>query len=148
MSDRLSPDDDTALRELLRGVHRVAVLGIKTEAQVTQPAFYVPRYLQQAGLQVLPVPVYYPDVRFILGAPVYRRVAEVPGDIDLLDVFRRTDDLPAHLDDILAKRPRAVWLQQGIRDDDFAARLREAGIAVVQDRCLMVEHRRLLGAGA
>lgn len=146
MSDTLDPAQDADLRTLLRGVHRVAVLGIKTEGQSAQPAFYVPRYLQQAGLQLLPVPVYYPEVTHILGEQVYRRLVDIPGEIDLLDVFRRPQDLAGHLDDILAKRPRAVWLQLGIRDDDFAARLRAAGIAVVQDRCLMVEHRRLLGA--
>lgn len=141
-------EDDAFLRELLQATRRVAVLGIKTEAQATQPAFYVARYLQDAGLEVLPVPVYYPEVQQILGRPVYRQLSEIPGEIDLLDVFRRPQDLHGHLQAILDKHPRAVWLQQGIRDDAFADQLREAGIAVVQDRCLMVEHRRLIGSRA
>jgi predicted CoA-binding protein len=131
---------------LLARVRRIAVLGIKTEAQSDQPAFYVAEYLIQAGLDVVPVPVYYPDVTTILGRPVFRRLADVPGDVDLVDVFRRSKDLAAHLEDILAKRPRAVWLQLGIANDAFAERLAGEGIDVVQDRCLMVEHRRFAGA--
>ena len=126
---------------MLAATRSVAVLGIKTEAQANQPAYYVPQYLVQAGLDVIPVPVYYPEVTEILGRTVYRKLADIPQSIDLLDVFRRPQDLAGHLDDILAKAPRAVWLQQGIRDDAFAARLVQAGISVVQDRCLMVDHR-------
>jgi predicted CoA-binding protein len=124
-----------------RAARRVAVLGIKTERQAGQPAFDVPRYLQAAGLEVLPVPVYYPDVSHILGTPVVRRVQDVEGHVDILDVFRRSVDLAPHLDDIIAKRPRLVWLQSGIRDDAFARALTEHDIDVVADRCLMVEHR-------
>jgi predicted CoA-binding protein len=134
--------DERDIAALLRSVRRIAVLGIKTEVQSTQPAFYVAKYLVDAGLDVVPVPVYFPDVQTILGRRVYRRVADVPPPIDLVDVFRRQVDLAPHLDDLLAARPRAVWLQLGIRDDDFAARLSAAGITVVQDRCLMVDHRR------
>jgi predicted CoA-binding protein len=134
-------DDAPAIDAILARTKRVAVLGIKTEAQATQPAFYVAKYLVDAGLEVVPVPVYYPDVREILGQPVYRRLADVPGDIDLVDVFRRPSDIAAHVEDIRAKRPRAVWLQSGIRHDGIARQLVAAGIDVVQDRCLMVEHR-------
>ncbi|WP_437313599.1 CoA-binding protein [Sorangium sp. So ce385] len=140
-------DDDARVAELVRGARRVAVLGIKTEAQADQPAFYVPSYLHRAGVEVIPVPVYYPDVKTILGQQVYRRVADVPGPIDIVDVFRRGQDVAAHLDDLLAARPRAVWLQSGIRNDQVAERLVEAGILVVQDRCLMVDHRRFAGRG-
>jgi predicted CoA-binding protein len=129
------------IQEIARAARRVAVLGIKTERQAGQPAFYVPEYLKQAGLELVPVPVYFPEVTEILGIPVVRRVQDVPGAIDILDVFRRTEDLPPHLDDIVAKRPRVVWLQKGLRNDDFARALTEQGVDVVQDRCLMVEHR-------
>lgn len=127
---------------LLASTRRVAVLGIKTEERSDQPAYYVPRYLADAGLDVVPVPVHYPDATEILGRPVYRKLADVPDGIDLVDVFRRPQDLPPHLDDILAARPKAVWLQSGIRNDAFAGQLAREGIFVVQDRCLMVEHRR------
>lgn len=143
MSGRLI-EDAAGIDALLASTRRIAVLGIKTEAQASQPAYYVPAYLARAGLEVIPVPVYYPDVTRILGQTVYRRLVDVPGRIDLVDVFRRPKDLAAHLDDILAARPRAVWLQQGIRDDAFARRLAADGIDVVQDRCLMVDHRSRL----
>jgi predicted CoA-binding protein len=136
-------EDDGRIRDLLAGTRRVAVLGIKTEAQAGQPAFDVPRVLADAGVEIVPVPVYYPEVKEILGRPVYRKVAEVPGPIDVVDVFRRPQDVAGHVDDLLAKRPRAVWLQLGIRNDEAAERLARAGILVVQDRCLKVEWRRL-----
>lgn len=128
----------------IKAARRVAVLGIKTEAQASQPAHYVPRYLADAGVEVIPVPVYYPDATHILGQPVFRRLVDVPGHIDILDVFRRPEDIPGHIDDILASRPALVWLQSGIRHDDAIARLVEAGIDAVQDRCLMVDHRRAM----
>jgi predicted CoA-binding protein len=134
-------DDPKSISDLLSRTHRVAVLGIKTEAEADQPAFYVPQYLARAGLEVLPVPVYFPEVTTILGRRVHRKLVDIDGDIDLVDVFRRPADLEAHLEDILAKKPKAVWLQLGIRHDAFAAKLAAAGIDVVQDRCLMVDHR-------
>jgi predicted CoA-binding protein len=137
---------DADLRALLARVRRIAVLGIKTEAQRGQPAIEVPRYLERAGFDVIPVPVYYPEVEQILRRPVFRRVNDIPGEVDLVNVLRRPKDLAPHLEDLLAKRPGAVWLQEGIRDDAFAEALLAAGIDVVQDRCLMVDHRRL-GAG-
>ncbi len=134
-------EDAAGIRELLARTRRIAVLGIKTEAKAGQPAYYVPRYLAGVGLEVIPVPVYYPEATQILGRPVFRRLVDIPGEIDLVDVFRRPQDIPAHLDDILAKQPKAVWFQLGIRHDAVAERLARAGIQVVQDRCLMVEHQ-------
>ena len=131
------------IRELILQSKRIAVLGIKTEAQADQASFYVPKYLATAGFEVIPVPVYYPEVTEILGKRVYRRLTEIPGNIDLVDVFRRSHDINGHVEDILAKRPMAVWFQSGIRNDAAAETLAKAGIKVVQDRCLMVEHRRM-----
>ena len=136
-------DDEAGLKALLAETRRIAVLGIKTEAQSGQPAFYVASYLANAGFDVVPVPVYYPDVKQILGKPVYRKVADIPGDVDMVNVFRRSQDVPPHVDDILAKKPKSVWLQLGIRNDDAAEKLARAGIKVVQNRCLMVDHRHL-----
>jgi uncharacterized protein len=130
-----------AIAELLRGLRRVAVLGIRSERFPYKPAYYVPAALAQAGLEIVPVPVHERDVDRILGRPVYRTVAAIPGPIDLVDVFRRSEDVPAHLDDLLAKRPGAVWLQLGIRNDAAAETLARAGIKVVQDRCLMIDYR-------
>lgn len=126
---------------ILRDARRIAVLGIKPETKADQAAFYVPEYLQSAGYEIVPVPVYFPEATSILGQPVYRTLAAIPGEVDLVIVFRRPGDIPPHVDDILAKRPRAVWLQSGIRNDAVAERLVAAGIAVLQDRCAMIEHR-------
>lgn len=124
-------DSTEAIGELLAATKRIAVLGIKTEAQADQPAFYVPKYCVDAGLDVVPVPVYYPDATSILGRPVVRRLADVVPPADMINVFRRSKDLPAHLDDILAAKPKSVWLQQGIKDAAFAEKLASAGIKVV-----------------
>ena len=131
------------IQALLDGTRTIAVLGIKTEAQAGQPAFYVPSYLQTAGFRVIPVPVYFPQAVQILGEQVYRRLVDIPIDVDLVNVFRLSQHLPPHVEDILAKMPKAVWLQSGIRNDAVAETLAKAGIKVVQDRCLMVDHRYL-----
>lgn len=131
-------DDDDDIARLLERTRRIAVLGIKT-AETRQPAFYVPQYAQNAGYEVVPVPVYYPEVTEILGQPVYRSVAAVSPPVDMVNVFRRARDIPAHVDDIIAARPASVWFQLGIRHDESAERLARAGIDVVQDRCLLVE---------
>lgn len=131
------------IADLLNDIRTIAVLGIKTEAQAGEPAFYVPKYLHTVGFQIIPVPVYYPNVTRILEQQVYRRLADIPIDVDLVNVFRRSQDVPPHVEDILAKMPKAVWLQSGIRNDAAAETLAKAGIKVVQDRCLMVDHRRL-----
>ena len=135
-------DDDDGIRALLERTRRIAVLGIKIP-ESGQPAYYVAEYAKRAGYEIVPVPVYYPDVTEILGEKVYRTLAAIPGEIDMVDVFRRARDIDAHVDDILAKRPASVWFQLGIRNDAAAERLARAGIDVVQDRCLMVELRRM-----
>ncbi|MGH7474833.1 MAG: CoA-binding protein [Longimicrobiales bacterium] len=139
--DKLIEDDDD-VASLVRAARRIAVLGIKTEAQAGQPAFYVAEYLHAVGLEILPVPVYYPQARRILGRDVWRRVQDVPGPVDIVVVFRRSRDIPPHVPDLIAKRPRAVWFQSGIRHEDAAEALAREGMFVVQDRCLMIDHRR------
>lgn len=131
-------DSDEGITAILDRTRTVAVLGIKPP-EGNPPAHYVPAYAQRAGLKVIPVPVYYPELTEMLGERVHRRVAAIEGGVDLVDVFRRPADIPAHLDDLIAARPFAVWFQSGIRNDEAAERLAKAGIHVVQDRCLMVE---------
>lgn len=133
--------DPAAIRDVLERSHRIAVLGIKPDA--SKPAYYVPAYAQKAGYEIIPVPVYYPDMTEVLGEPVYRALSEIPGDVDIVDVFRRPSDIPPHLDDILAKQPKSVWFQLGIRNDAVAETLAKAGINVVQDHCLLVELQRI-----
>jgi predicted CoA-binding protein len=99
--------------------------------------------MARAGYDVVPVPVYYPEVTTILGRAVYRSVSAIPGPVDMINVFRRPVDIPPHLPDLIAARPRVVWFQLGIVHDEAAEALARAGIEVVQDRCLLVEHREL-----
>ena len=131
------------IAEVIRDTKTIAVLGIKPESHSSQPAFYVSKYMQNAGYKIIPVPVYYPEVAEILGEKVYRKLVDIPDEIDMVNVFRRPQDIPQHVDDIIAKRPKSVWFQLGIVNDEAAGRLAEAGIKVVQDKCLMVEHRYL-----
>jgi predicted CoA-binding protein len=131
------------IASIVKAARRIAVLGIKTEQQRDRPAFYVPEYMLRAGYDIVPVPVYYPEVTEILGQPVYRAVSLIPGHVDMVNVFRRSNDIPPHLADILNARPNVVWFQLGIVNDEAALTLARAGIQVVQDRCLLVEHRRL-----
>jgi predicted CoA-binding protein len=127
--------------ELIRNTKTIAVLGIKPESHRMQPAFYVPDYMARKGYEIIPVPVYYPEVTEILGKRVYRIIQDVPEKIDMVNVFRRPNDIPPHVDDIIAAKPKSVWFQLGIRNDEAAESLAKEGIKVVQDRCLMVEHR-------
>ena len=129
------------IQQILESTTRIAVLGMKPDA--SQPAYYVPEYAEKAGYDVVPVPVYYPDLTEIMGKKVYRKLVDIPGDIDLVDVFRRPKDIPQHLDDIIAKKPKTVFFQLGIRNDAAAERLAKAGIDVIQDHCLLVELRRI-----
>ena len=129
------------IKPLLENTRRIAVLGIKPDPD--QPAYYVPDHAEHAGYEIVPVPVYYPDLTEMMGKRVYRKIAEIPGDIDMVNVFRRPKDIPPHVNDIIAKKPKSVWFQLGIRNDDAAEKLARAGIDVVQDHCLLVELRRI-----
>src|SRR5687767_3363542 len=140
--DNILTSDDQ-IGALLKETTRIAVLGIKPESHSGQPAFYVPSYMQQAGCEIIPVPVYYPDVTTILGQKIYRDLREVPGEIDMVNVFRRDTDIPKHVDEIIETKPKSVWMQLGIRNDEAAEQFAKAGIKVVQNLCLMVEHRAL-----
>ncbi len=135
---------NSEIKELLEDTKTIAVLGIKPESRAMQAAFYVPKYMQSAGHKIIPVPTYYPEITKILGEKVYRNMEEIPVEVDMLNVFRRSEDIPAHVEDILKLKPKSVWIQLGIRNDKVAEKLAEAGIKVVQDACLMVEHRSLM----
>ena len=137
--------DDAGLARILREAKTVAVLGAKGEPG--EPAYYVPAYLQQRGYRVLPVNPTRAGEQ-ILGETVVATLSDLPGPVDVIDVFRRPEYLTGHAREILRLpwKPAVVWFQLGIRHDVAAAELARAGIRVVQDRCMMPEHRRLLGA--
>ena len=136
-------NDNDGIQRMLHETKSIAVLGIKPETHGDQAAHYVPAHMAAAGYDVIPVPVYFPEVTEILGKKVHRKLTEIGRPIDMVNVFRRPSDIPPHVDDILAAKPKFVWFQLGIRNDEAARRLAEAGIKVVQDRCLMVEHGRM-----
>ena len=136
-------EDTKAIQDVIRQTRTIAVLGMKPDSHADQPAHYVPAHMAAAGYEVIPVPVYYPDVTQILGKRVFRKLTDISGPIDMVNVFRRPKDIPQHVEEILAVKPKRVWFQLGIRNDEAARRLAEAGIKVVQDRCLMVEEGRM-----
>jgi uncharacterized protein len=133
-------ESQDGILDMIRDTKTIAVLGIKPETHADQPAFYVPRYMVKRGYEIIPVPVYYPNVTEILGKPVFRKLADIGRPIDMVNVFRRPNDIMPHVEDIIAAKPKYVWFQLGIRNDPAALKIAAAGIQVVQDRCLMVEH--------
>ncbi len=136
--------DDAGLAAVLRDAKSVAVLGAK--AGPSEPAYYVPAYLHARGYRILPVnPVI--EGRMLFGVRVAATLADLTETPDVVEVFRRPQVLVEHAREILAlsTRPPVVWFQLGIENDEAAERLARAGIRVVQNRCMMPEHRRLLG---
>jgi hypothetical protein len=134
-----NPSEDE-IRALLERVRRIAVVGLSPKPH--RDSNRVGRYLLDRGYTVIPI---YPREETILGQAVYRRVQDVPGGVDLVDVFRRREELPGAIDDALAARASALWLQLDCIDDVGARRAKAAGATVVMDRCLAVDHAQLLG---
>jgi len=136
-------DGPQSLTEILRDTRTVAVLGASDDP--SRPSNEVFSYLKgHSGYTLWPV---NPNVTEVAGVTAYRSLADLPQTPDMVDVFRRREDLPAVLDEVLAlaSRPRYLWLQLGLRDDDVAGAARAAGIAVVMDRCLKVDYAALIG---
>jgi uncharacterized protein len=125
------------VKSILSNTRRIAVLGMRESGA----AGYVPQYMAAAGYEIVPV---NPNFKQVFGIPSLRSLDELDAPVDMVNVFRRSDDVPMHQDEILRAKPKYVWMQLGIRNNKVAERLLAAGIEVVQDRCLMVEHRRLL----
>lgn len=132
--------DEAGIRSLLESIRRIAVVGLSPKPQ--RDSHRVARYLQERGYEIVPV---YPREETILEARVYRRVQDIPGGVDLVDVFRRSEELPAVVEDAVAARAPAIWFQLDCVNDQAAARAAAAGLRVVMDRCIMVDHARLLG---
>jgi uncharacterized protein len=127
--------------DLVRSARTIAVVGLSRKPE--RPSHSVAAYLQRAGYRIIPV---HPAGGVTLGEPVYpdlQAAAAANGPIDIVNIFRRSEHIPALLEALLAVRPKLVWMQQGIRNDDVARRLESAGISVVMDRCLAVDHQFL-----
>jgi predicted CoA-binding protein len=134
-----NPPED-GIRKLLQEARRIAVVGLSPKPH--RDSHRIARYLLDRGYEVVPV---YPREDEILGLRVYRRVEDIPGGVHIVDVFRRSEHLSQAVDDALAARAPALWFQLGCIDEAAAARATAAGATVVMDRCIMVDHARLLG---
>jgi uncharacterized protein len=137
-SDRFENPGNDLIDALLRSVKRIAVVGLSPKPD--RDSHRVAAYLQKQGYEIVPV---YPREDLILGASVYRRVQDVPGPLDLVDVFRASPELPVVVDDVLASSAKAVWFQLECVHEDAAVRAVRAGLTVVMDRCIAVEHVRM-----
>lgn len=136
----MTAPSDEELRSILRASRRIAVVGLSRKPH--RASHSVSAYMQRQGYEIVPV---HPAGGVTLGEPVHRdlRSAAATGPIDIVNIFRRSEFVPALLDEILEVRPRLVWMQLGVEDEATARKLREAGIAVVMDRCLAVDHHSL-----
>jgi hypothetical protein len=134
--------NDARIREILMTSPTIAVLGIHHERE--KAAFYVPEYLHDEGYRIIGVNPMFTE-HTLFGERVRATLAEISEPIDIVDVFRRAEQIPGHVEDILAMspRPKVVWFQLGIKNDDAAKILEAAGITVVQNRCTLADHQRL-----
>ena len=130
------------IRSILEAAKVIAIVGIHDNP--VKPASYVPKYLHEQGYRIIGVNPRRVGTT-LFGEPVRATLAEIGEAVDIVDVFRRGPDVPEHLDDILAMmpKPKVVWLQLGIRNDEVGAAVEAAGIEFVQDRCTLADHRRL-----
>ena len=128
------------MRKLLESARRIAIVGLSPKP--FRDSNHIGRYLLERGYEVIPV---YPRGDEILGQKVYRRVQDIPGGVDLVDVFRRSSEVSGVVDDALAAHAPAIWLQLGCVDEEAAARATAAGALVVMDRCIKVDHAHILG---
>jgi hypothetical protein len=133
------PTDET-LREILGEANVIAVVGLIDDT--TSPSYGVAKYLQSHGYRIVPV---NPTVTEVLGEQAYPDLLAIPFQIDVVDIFRRSERVGPHVDEAIQKGAKVVWMQLGIRNDDAAQRALDAGLQVVMDHCMKIEHRRLIG---
>ncbi len=132
--------NDTQVAELLREAKTIAVVGLSSNRM--RASFGVARFLQRQGYRIIPV---NPNETEILGERAYARLRNVPDDVDIVNIFRRSEKVPELIDDALQKRPRCIWMQEGIVNNAAAQKAESAGVPVVMNRCILKELARLLG---
>ncbi|HZG69745.1 MAG TPA: CoA-binding protein [Herpetosiphonaceae bacterium] len=132
--------DDETLRLAIMGARNIAVVGLSDNP--ARPSYDVARYLQSQGYRIIPV---NPNVQEVLGEQAYPDLISIPDVVDLVDIFRRSEEVAPVVDEAITKGVQVIWMQLGIIDQQAARRAEEAGITVVMDRCIKVEHRRLIG---
>jgi predicted CoA-binding protein len=133
-------DDINTLRRILRETKVIAVVGLS--ADWYRPSFFAAKYMQEHGYRVIPVNPKYPQ---ILGEKCYPSLRDIPEKVDMVDVFRKTQDVTPLAEDAIAIRAKVLWQQLGVRNEAAAARVRAAGLDTVMDRCVKIEHGRLFG---
>lgn len=131
-------ESDEEIKEILK-LKRIAVVGISRDPN--KPAYQVPKYLLEKGYDIIPV---NPFADEILGKKCYKNIKDVEGEIDIVDIFRPSNEVLQVVKDAIVKRPKVIWMQLGIRNEEAAELARKHNIKVVQDRCMMEEHMRLL----
>lgn len=132
--------DTETLRQAMIGARNIAVVGLSDNP--ARPSYGVAQYLQSQGYRIIPV---NPNVKEVLGEQAYPDLISVPDAIDMVDIFRRSDKVAPTVDEAITKGVSTIWMQLGVIDQQSAQRAQDAGITVVMDRCLAVEHRRLVG---
>ena len=133
-------DDINTLRRILHEAKTIAVVGLS--ADWFRPSFFAAKYMQEHGYRVIPVNPKYPE---ILGEKCYRSLRDIPEKVDIVDVFRKTADVPPIADEAIAIGARVLWQQLGVKNEAAAAKAQAAGLETVMDRCVKIEHGRLFG---
>ncbi len=141
MYDFTGRAEEARVKQILAEARNIAVIGLSDDPW--RPSFGIARYLQQEGYRIFPV---NPEITEVLGERAYPELAAVPEPIDIVNIFRRSSAVSGHVDEVIAKGAKLIWMQLGVRDAAAAERAHAAGIAVVMNRCIAVEHRRMLSA--
>jgi predicted CoA-binding protein len=126
-----------AILELLKQYKTIAVVGLSSNPM--RPSYDVTEYMQAAGYRIIPV---NPNERKVLGEKSYARLEEVPEKIEIVNVFRRAEEVPAVVESAIRVGAKVVWMQQGVENEEAAEKARAAGLMVIEDACILVEHRR------
>ncbi len=133
----VSPSPADPITELLKDSRIIAVVGLSSKRH--RASYGVSQYMQAAGYRIIPV---NPNEREVLGERAYARLEDVPEKVDIVDVFRRSDQVPEVVESAISVGAKAVWMQEGVIHPAAAARARQAGLTVVMDMCILKEHRR------
>ena len=133
-------DDSDKVRRILRRARTIAVVGLS--AQWHRPSYFAAKYLQEHGYRVIPVNPGYPE---ILGEKCYKSLREIPEKVDVVDCFRRSAEIPAIADDAIAIGAKVLWMQLGVENGDARRKAEAAGLEVIENRCMKIEHGRFFG---
>ena len=126
------------ISDILKRYKTVAVIGMSKNPE--KDAYRIPEYLMKNGYQIIPV---NPSAEEILGQKSYKRLADVPDEIDIVDVFRPSEDIPNYVQDVIQKKPKVFWEQLGIHNPEAEEKIASVGIKVVYDRCMLQEHQKI-----